>query len=375
MIRRTLVSHISIVVAVAGLAGCGDSTAGVDGGAHAADSGTGSADARVVDASSTGPDAQNAVDAAPAYGLDVRPSNTTCLAGTLPQMLSQTGCFDAQDPTVPLSGLIPYDVNLPLWSDGATKRRWFALPNAATLTVDPVSGDFIVPVGGMVIKEFSRDGRRLETRFLARTQTNKWEMVSYVWAADESDAQQGSGTIPGTTWEVPSLNECKKCHTSTSRIALGLEQVQLDGNFMYPSTGRVANQVDTLIHIGVLDARTNVPPLPALDAPVSAEKRALAYLHVNCSGCHQPGEIGKYDGRWIIPFADKGLCNAVPTSGDLGDSTNRLILPGQPLHSIVRLRMASTSMGTRMPPIGTKIVHTAAVNVFDTWISGLTGCP
>lgn len=360
----------SLALLLASLTACGNSGSNVDGGANPGDAGNGA-----DDGGNDNRDAQGAADAAAArYGLDTRPSNTTCLAGALPQKLSQTGCFDAQDPTIPSPSLIPYDVNLPLWSDGATKRRWVALPNGKRLTVDSVSGDFAIPVGGMVIKEFSLNGRRLETRFLARTQSNKWTMASYVWAADESDATLGSGPIPGTTWDVPTTVECQKCHTKSSGIALGLEQVQLDRDFSYPSTGRVANQVDTLIHIGALDAKTNVPPLPGLDAPVSAQQRALAYLHVNCSGCHQPGEVGKYDARWTTPFKDMGLCDVVPTAGDFGDSSNRLILPGQPLHSIVRLRMASTD-NMRMPPIGTKVVHTAALNVFDSWISGLSGCP
>src|SRR5207245_1871206 len=45
-----------------------------------------------------------------------------------PQLLSATGCVDPLAPSFPAPGLIPYDVNVPLWSDGADKQRWVSLP-------------------------------------------------------------------------------------------------------------------------------------------------------------------------------------------------------------------------------------------------------
>jgi len=45
-----------------------------------------------------------------------------------PRLLSQTGVFASLADLRPSPGLIPYDVNAPLWSDGAVKRRWVALP-------------------------------------------------------------------------------------------------------------------------------------------------------------------------------------------------------------------------------------------------------
>lgn len=51
-----------------------------------------------------------------------------------PQLLSQTALF--KDPTTlqPAAGLSAYAVNQPLWSDGAVKQRWLAVPS---LTVRP----------------------------------------------------------------------------------------------------------------------------------------------------------------------------------------------------------------------------------------------
>ena len=50
-------------------------------------------------------------------------------ATALPAKLSETGCFDTDNLTAAVSGVIPYSVNSPLWSDGAEKQRWFALPD------------------------------------------------------------------------------------------------------------------------------------------------------------------------------------------------------------------------------------------------------
>ena len=47
--------------------------------------------------------------------------------GTVPTTLSATGCVNPTNATQPASGLIPYAINAPFWSDSATKERWMAL--------------------------------------------------------------------------------------------------------------------------------------------------------------------------------------------------------------------------------------------------------
>ena len=51
------------------------------------------------------------------------------------ERLSQTGCVDPRDPREPAAGLIPYDVASPLWSDGAVKERFLALPDGTQIQV------------------------------------------------------------------------------------------------------------------------------------------------------------------------------------------------------------------------------------------------
>src|ERR1700686_5174082 len=50
-------------------------------------------------------------------------------AFAFPPVLSATGAFSNLSTLTPPMGAIPYTVNSPLWSDGAVKSRWVAVPN------------------------------------------------------------------------------------------------------------------------------------------------------------------------------------------------------------------------------------------------------
>ena len=66
------------------------------------------------------------------------------------ERLSQTGCFDAVGQ--PVAALVPYTLRAPLWSDGADKRRFMALPDGSSAGIDP-SGDLRFPVGTVLVKD------------------------------------------------------------------------------------------------------------------------------------------------------------------------------------------------------------------------------
>src|SRR4029079_9058475 len=99
-----------------------------------------------------------------------------------PALLSQTGVFSNAPALTTATGLIPYDVNTPLWSDRAVKRRWVAVPNdGSPYTVNEMvgfapTGEWTFPNGTVFIKHFDlpvddRNAaitRRLETRLLVR---------------------------------------------------------------------------------------------------------------------------------------------------------------------------------------------------------------
>ena len=68
-------------------------------------------------------------DAQP-YGLETRVTPPAYLhmpplaGGKIPRLLSQTGAFTSMTDLAPAQGLIPYDLVVAFWSDGADKTRW-----------------------------------------------------------------------------------------------------------------------------------------------------------------------------------------------------------------------------------------------------------
>ncbi len=303
---------------------------------------------------------------------------------TFPQHLSETGCVDAKDPTKPAAGLIPYDVIAPLWSDGAEKHRWFALPDGKTITIGS-DGDWDLPIGSVVMKQFVVDGKRIETRLFMRHDDGGWGGYTYEWDTDGKDATLlPAGKLRpldgGAMWTYPSRTQCMQCHSKAAGGTIGLETVQMNRDATYPSTNRISNQLATLDHIGMFSAPLATPPAmaPHLSDPEGKDAidvRARSYLHANCSHCHRPmgGGQGTMDLRFAGSFADTKTCNAMNTQGPIGSATV-LVAPGAPETSILSLRLHATD-SKRMPPVAVSITDTSGVGVIDAWIRSLTACP
>lgn len=294
-----------------------------------------------------------------------------------PTTLSATGCVDPENPEEPASGLIPYEINSPLWSDGADKRRWLALPDGQAAHPNQ-EGDLDLPVGSVLMKEFRLADRPVETRLFVRHDDGAWAGYSYRWRGDGTDADWVRGgavhSVEGQDWRFPSSAECLQCHTEAAGYSLGLEAAQLDRTMDYPG-GSTGDQLATLEHIGVVDASfPDVVPLLPLDAPeASLRDRSRSYLHSNCASCHQPeGPAGgDLDLRWISE--QTGGCEAVPTAGDLGVPGALIIDPGSPDSSVLSLRMQALD-AQRMPPLASSRVDVDATSVIEDWIAELESC-
>lgn len=97
---------------------------------------------------------------------------------------------------LPNKGVIPYDLNSPLFSDYAEKLRFVYVPEGKkALYNDTAVIDF--PVGSCLIKTFYyphdfRDkakGRKImETRILVRRE-NGWDALPYIWNDEQTDAR------------------------------------------------------------------------------------------------------------------------------------------------------------------------------------------
>lgn len=294
-----------------------------------------------------------------------------------PAWLSETGCFEGAS-LMPASTLIAYEVQAPLWSDGAEKHRYVTMPDGAAFEVD-AQGRLLLPPGGVLIKEFAVEGRRLETRFLSRDLEGQWHFATYAWDEGALDArlvEEGEELAFGEgTWTVPSLRDCETCHADASGPSIGLSMAQLDGVAPHPFTGEDAEQLNTLRELRWLAATSREPStLVAPDSSEDLESRARSYLHGNCAFCHD-GNIAALDLRYDVALEDTGACDTPPEYGDFFVEDARVLVPGEPEASLLLLRMQTEQESWRMPALGSVEVDEFAVELVREWILGLESCP
>lgn len=315
-------------------------------------------------------------------------------SSSFPDTLSETGLFSSVANLTPAPGLVPYSVNLPFWSDHAIKRRWFTLPNPTATFTWSKDGLWSLPNGSIWVKHFDMEmvrgnpatKQRIETRLLVKNASGAYG-VSYKWNADGSEAtlveDAGSTfdlniTVNGNPvtqpWSIPARAQCMSCHTAAAGFALSFNTRQL--NLESDMSGHTGNQLTTLFNQGYL---SNHPGSPHLlprhlrpdESAYSVEARVRSYLAVNCSYCHKSGgtALGQWDGRAELTLDATGLVNGNATNNN-GNSANKLIVPGDTLHSIVLNRLAETNGFTRMPPLGSNVIDTASAALLTTWIDG-----
>jgi uncharacterized repeat protein (TIGR03806 family) len=329
--------------------------------------------------------------------------------GALPPLLSGTGAFSDTTNRISNAGLIPYIPNTPLWSDGAVKSRYVALPNnGGVRTPDEQIGflptnSWTFPAGTVFVKNFdlvvnqtntSVPLRRLETRLLVRDSNGAVYGVTYKWRADNSDADLLTSSlnenilitnatgVSTQTWYYPSPADCLTCHTPVAHYVLGVNARQLNGNLTYPATGITDNQLRTLNRMGLFNpafdeaAITNFEQLSALtNASASLQQRARSYLDANCAQCHQPGGTGiTFDARYDTPLAQQNITN-YPAAVSLGYDNACIIKARDMWRSTIWQRINSTNSTIKMPPLARNLIDTNAVQVFSDWINSLPGMP
>ncbi len=311
-----------------------------------------------------------------AFSLAPAPGTAT---GSFPLRLADTGCVDPGAPARAAAGLIPFDVIQPLWSDGAAKERWLALPDGARIVLEP-DGDFALPPGSVTMKHFRLGTRLVETRLFVRHSDGSFGGYSYEWNDAQTDALLLPGAkqrvVDGQTWSYPSREQCLQCHTPAAGFSLGLEAAQLNRDFLYAQTGRTANQLATLAAIGLFAGAVpaNEGALPRLLTDTT-DHVVRGYLHANCSGCHRPGGASgaAIDLRYGVGGAAMGICDVAPGLGDLGVPGAKLLLPGDPARSVLSLRAHRVGPG-QMPPLARAQVDLLGLLRLDGWIRSWPSC-
>lgn len=313
-----------------------------------------------------------------------------------PPLLSQTGAFKDIRHFVPADGLIPYDLVVPFWSDGAEKTRWISVPEGK-IQFSPTN-EWVFPKGTVFVKTFELPTnetnpavkRRLETRLLVCDGNGGVYGVTYKWRADNSDADlldtnltepiaiQTPSGVRTQMWYYPSRQDCLSCHTANAGLVLGVKARQLNRQFAYPS-GVSDNELRTWSHIGLFDtdldeaSLENIPTLAtASDTTRSIEDRARSYLDANCAQCHRPkGTVAYFDARYTIPLAEQHLVDGQVLIDERVDSP-KIIAPHDPWRSILYMR-ANTMEAFRMPPVARNTIDQQGMKLVLQWIESLPG--
>ncbi|MCU0445639.1 MAG: hypothetical protein MUE85_12060 [Microscillaceae bacterium] len=314
------------------------------------------------------------------------------------EKLSDYGFFEGKMADLkPRKGVIPYDLNTPLFSDYAHKARFVKLPKNAKITYN-AQEVFDFPIGTILIKNFyydndSRDkakGRKiLETRLLIH-ESEGWLALPYVWNDAQTEAYleiagerrdiawlDEEGISQSLNYAIPNMNQCKGCHNRNEKmIPIGPSARQLNGDFAYPE-GK-ANQLLYWQKLGILQGLPTdfqqVPKFPIWNKPETGtlEARARAYLDINCGHCHQPNAPASTTGLHLhiheTNLTALGIQKPPVAAGRGAGNYLYSIVPGKPEESMLIYRMESGDPGVMMPELGRKMVHQAGAALISEWI-------
>lgn len=289
----------------------------------------------------------------------------------IPHKLSETGLFT--EPGELAAGVREFAPQFPLWSDGASKRRFIALPEGARIDgSDPDNWQF--PVGTRLWKEFSVDGKRVETRFLQRTGpgAQDWSTVAYVWRADGLDAiatPSGKTDVLGTAHDVPAAGECWACHGGRKSFVLGFSVLQLSAP---PAAGMLG--LDELVATGRL---SEAPSQPLVVPGGATAQHALGYLHANCGHCHNQDRPAAAASRCYDPENQLDFWLSSQHLGSVADTpayrSGRGLgfEPGDAASSRMIELMSQRGFLRQMPPLGTERVDESGLAAVTRWIDAL----
>jgi putative heme-binding domain-containing protein len=326
---------------------------------------------------------------------------------TFPRKLSETGLFASTKDHKLSAGVQPFGVRVPMWMDHATAERFVALPGLGKVKMydQPIpipetffSGVLIAPKDAVFGKTISMEMKRgdaaskkkLETQLL-HYDGSQWRGYTYVWNDAQTDAElldaKGKDIVleplddkaPGgkrrQTWHFASRTECMTCHNPWAGFNLAFTAEQLEG--LKDGTDR-----ETLVSLGFIDAvrrqgnsdvAIEVAKLPKFPARMDTkvENEARAYLHVNCSHCHQFGAGGSADIelRYSRTLKETKLSGIAPKQGAFGIPDAKLLAIRRPSESVLYYRLAKSGHG-HMPHLGSTLIDEDGLTLVRKWIEG-----
>jgi hypothetical protein len=307
----------------------------------------------------------------------------------LPTDVFCLGLYDNHDQNQVSQEVTPYTPGIVLWSDGAEKNRYLYLPPGTQINTTNMDV-WQFPVGTKVFKEFRLQGALVETRAMVKRDAMTWDVGTYVWASDGTNAPLSTntkGTVLPSGYEIPGTKDCDKCHHGGADRLLGVEAIAL----ALPTAQGLP--LSELVKRGLL---TNPPPTTAITLPEDATGKAgdaVGYLHMNCGvSCHSNRGLGndtgllmrlRADEIWpLTPGAPAATAqqtdiysksvNSAPTTGAVADhfpGTVR-ISPGSHDNSLIWL-LPHRRDDYQMPPLVSHVVDEAGTKMLADWIDAL----
>lgn len=267
-----------------------------------------------------------------------------------------------------------YNLNTKLFTDYATKQRIIALPTGEKMTYNG-DGLPLFPDNTVIAKTFyynndetdlSQGKNIIETRILIKI-NGTWESGDYKWNASQTDATlDPAGSVVPVTWidangvsqstdyEIPSNTDCFTCHSNNNESTLiGPKFRTL--NYDINGTNQLQTFIDNNLIEGLTDPST-VGTLPNWeDTSLGLERRARAYLDVNCAHCHTQGG-----------YCDEESILRLSYETDFEESN---IFERQ---SSIKARIQSPTIPEYgMPLIGTTMIHDEGVDLLLDYLDSL----
>jgi hypothetical protein len=289
----------------------------------------------------------------------------------------------------------PFAPQYPLWSDGAAKKRWVYLPAGKTVDITRLDS-WVFPVGTRFWKEFSFQGRKVETRLLWNASPTRWITASYVWneagtdavLAPESGVRGVVEVAPGRRHSIPAAVDCAACHGATSTRPLGFNALQLsddrDPNAIHqerlePGMLTLAALMSEGLASPARPELTQAPPRIVTERPDT--RSVLGYMSSNCGSCHNgaddlapPAPVLRL--RDLLKDGDAVARQLIghPTRWQVpgtAEGTSVLLDPVSPRNSALLVRMRSRRPSSQMPPLGTVVRDDAAIDTMTRWLDGV----
>ena len=309
----------------------------------------------------------------------------------LPESLACTTLYSDWSSKTVAPVNVAYTPGYVLWSDGAVKSRWIALPAGATIDTSDMD-NWVFPVGTKIWKQFVVGGTLVETRLMWKTDATDWTYGVYRWSSDGSTATllltTGATNVNGTTYEIPSVEQCPKCHGGRPDAVMGFDLVGL---------GVASAQGLTLSELVTQGLLTQAPPATTVAIPEDSTQKAaaaLGWLHVNCGvSCHNANSNADASQTHLYlklladqMYPPEGGPADVSTLDSYTTSVNVMsnltpngmhyprILPGNASQSLMPLMDLARDIDAGfkpMPPLVSHVPDTVDVQAEQDWINAL----